>query len=355
MRVALISHGNFPHVVPALEYMREAGMEVHWVQFAPGPEALRPAGVTVHALHGGSASRLGYLAAGLRCRGLFRRLAPDLVWAHYATSGGLVAWLSGARGYALTVHGSDLLERSTHWLGRWVLRRSFSRSGLVNPVSAHMVGALRAMGIGADAIVPCSHGVATEHFPYQPHAPPPAGPLRLLCTRALVAGVYDIPTLLEAVARLKRKGTDVQCLLAATGPEEPALRAQVERLGLEQEVVFGGGYERSQLPALFRDHDLYVSTSRWDGMSISLLEAMASGIYPVVSDIPANESCLGERGGAMLFRPGDVDGLVDAIRAAREVSRPEDALAANRDRVVEHFDTRRNLDRLFGAFRAALL
>lgn len=354
MRVALISHGNFWHVVPALEYIRDAGMEAHWVQFAPGPEGLRPEGVTVHELYGGTGSRAGYVAAGLRCRALFRRLEPDLVWAHYATSGGLVAWLSGARDYAITLHGSDLLERANHWLGRWVLRCSFSRCRVFNPVSEHMVEPLLALGVDAASVVTCSHGITPEDFPFRPHLPEPHGPLRLICTRLLKTGVYDIPTLLEAVARLKAEGTEVRCLLAASGPAEETFRALAGRLGLQAEVVFGGGYEKEQLPALFRDHDLYVSTTHWDGTSISLLEAMASGIYPVVSDIPANTTCLGGRLTAGLFAPGDVDGLVETLRSTLESSRLQDALAANRARVVECFDTRANFDRLFAAFREAL-
>ena len=70
------------------------------------------------------------------------------------------------------------------------------------------------------------------------------------------------------------------------------------------------------LPDMLAKADIYVSASRSDGTSLSLLEAMAAGAFPVVSDIPANREWLTGQGDGLLF---DVDGdkmLADCLEKA---------------------------------------
>jgi glycosyltransferase involved in cell wall biosynthesis len=63
---------------------------------------------------------------------------------------------------------------------------------------------------------------------------------------------------------------------------------RAERSIARRAIVFVGDVDHQRMPALLRDHHLYVSTSLSDTTSVSLLEAMACGLFPIVSDIPAN-------------------------------------------------------------------
>ena len=63
-----------------------------------------------------------------------------------------------------------------------------------------------------------------------------------------------------------------------------------------------------------RAADVYVSTSRSDSTSVSLLEAMACGIPPVVTDIPANREWITEGRNGLLVPPGDPVRLAEALR-----------------------------------------
>jgi glycosyltransferase involved in cell wall biosynthesis len=62
----------------------------------------------------------------------------------------------------------------------------------------------------------------------------------------------------------------------------------VENLNLGTSVQFLGGIPHKEMPNLLAKSDIFVSTSPNDGTSVSLLEALASGTFPVVTDIPAN-------------------------------------------------------------------
>jgi glycosyltransferase involved in cell wall biosynthesis len=112
-----------------------------------------------------------------------------------------------------------------------------------------------------------------------PEPTPRAGPLRLV-NAARFTGVKNQAALIRAVALLKARGVATHLTLYGEGPERPACRALVERLGLSDRVDMPG----------FRDgwwrevHDLFVLSSRHEGLCIVALEAMNAAI-PVVAPL----------------------------------------------------------------------
>lgn len=348
MKIAIISTGDFGHVRPYLDAMRGAAWEVHWVQITPG--TVDAPGVTVHACHGGRKPRsdmakLGYVRSGLRCRRLLRTIEPDLVHAHYASSAGLAAYIAGHRPYVVTVHGSDLVSRGRTRLGRAVLRRVLRGAALVNPVAEHLAARVRDLGICDDAILALTFGIDLSRFPWRPPAHRFAGGvIRLVCNRSLNAPVYDVPTVLRAVAEARRRGADVRLSLPATGRLAPELRRLAAELGIAEVVAFGQGYRPEDVPDMLAAHDAYVSASHWDGASLSLMEAMACGGFPVLSDIPANREWVEDGKTALMFPPGDWQTLASLI-----VGLPgraefiERAVRINREVVCARADRPRNL------------
>ena len=99
--------------------------------------------------------------------------------------------------------------------------------------------------------------------------------------------------------------------------------------------------------------EVYLSASRSDSTSVSLLEAMAAGALPVVSDIEGNREWVAEGDGARLFAPGDPDALARALE--RALGHPEEAEAArarNRRVVEARADAAVNLSRIEALFVA---
>jgi glycosyltransferase involved in cell wall biosynthesis len=78
--------------------------------------------------------------------------------------------------------------------------------------------------------------------------------------------------------------------LVAGEEKKEDLRNRVDELGVSSSVQVLGRIPHEKMPDLLGDADIYVSTSTTDGTSVSLLEAMASGAFPVVTDISANEN-----------------------------------------------------------------
>jgi len=350
MRVAVIGHGSMIHSVPFLRHMVDAGLEVHWLQIAPG--RIEVPGVRVHRCFGRGGyktvlGKLDYFLGGLRARAVLRRIKPDVVNSHYASSGGLAAWLSGFRPYAVTIHGSDLIDRSRTIIGRAILRRVFSSADLVNLCGEHMVPILENLGVPTSKMMVLPRGIELERFPFRPKEPDPRGRIRIICTRSLGSAVYDIPTVLRGLAEARGRGLEASLTLAAGGKMQGRFQSLAGELGVADSVLFRGGYSPDELPGLLAEHDAYVSASLWDGASQSLMEAMACGTFPIVSDIPANREWLKDGRDCLLFPAGDwrrlAEILLDLPRRGELIRQ---AVAANRRTVEARADRKRNLGKL---------
>jgi len=107
------------------------------------------------------------------------------------------------------------------------------------------------------------------------------------------------------------------------------------------------------MPDLLKTADVYVSAAASDGTSASLLEAMASGVFPVVARIPANVAWIEHGVSGLLFTPHDATDLADCLgRAAADTGLRRQAAELNRARVLRDGDldvNTRRLERLLAA------
>ena len=118
---------------------------------------------------------------------------------------------------------------------------------------------------------------------------------------------------------------------------------------------FAGQISQDRSPDFFRAADLYISASHSDGSSISLLEALASGVPALVSDIPGNLEWIQDGVQGWTFPKGDVAGLAEAITRAvdRRESLPQMRTAA-RALAENRADWRQNFRELLRAYELAV-
>ncbi len=130
--------------------------------------------------------------------------------------------------------------------------------------------------------------------------------------------------------------------------------AACRQQGLEDRATFIPGYQTDELPELLGRTDVYVSSSLSDGTSISLLEAMATGTFPVVSDIPANRPWVEHGRNGLLFPPGDDAALANCLAEALEdAQRRAEAALICRQIVLDRGDLRKGADLLLEVFQQA--
>ncbi len=132
--------------------------------------------------------------------------------------------------------------------------------------------------------------------------------------------------LLDALAELNRRGRRVQLAIVGQGPQEAALRAQVERLGLQDRVVFTGFL--SNPAAYYHQADLFVIPSLTEGLPNVLIEALICGLPSIAADCPTGPREILEDGKwGTLVPPGDVAALANALATALD-RLPEERLRA---------------------------
>jgi glycosyltransferase involved in cell wall biosynthesis len=171
-------------------------------------------------------------------------------------------------------------------------------------------------------------------------------PPRVVCTRHQES-VYANETIVEALALLRADALDVRATLLGGGALLEERRAQIRELGLEDVVDLPGHQPPELVRRALQTASVYVSASTSDGASSSLLEAMACGLFPVVSAIPANLAWIEDGATGLLFEPGDTRGLAEALRrAALDADLRASAALRNRALVLREGNLTRNLSRM---------
>jgi len=292
MRWVLLGDGDSPHL---LKWARALAPRVElwaasWRGFLPGfddclPPERRLALATRPSFEGGNVRLLKTLP---RLTAWLKQVRPDWIHAHYLTSHGTLAWLATAYGGAPgrligSAWGSDILvtpQRST--LMRALTRQVLAACTLSTSDSAHMAERMRALG--AREVMTFPFGL--EALPPAP-APGTKQPHLLYANRGLEP-IYQPDHVLQLLTHLLPGWPDAQLVVANDGSLRPELEEAVARAGLGAHVRFVGRLDAVAQAAWYARARWYVSLPESDSVSVSVLEAMAHGCIPILSDLPAN-------------------------------------------------------------------
>lgn len=292
--------------------------------------------------------------------------APDLEhWLHRAGADVVHvhsgAWLKAsgaARRVALpvvaTVHG---IEAPEPWYGpglmHWAARRSDRVVAVSDSVADHL---LRTVRVAPERLTTIPNGIDTERFA-------PAGrtgairrrlglspATRVIGHVARLNPIKNQALLVAAFGQLHARMPDTALVIVGDGPLRRDLEERVASLGLTGAVHFIG-LERDVAP-IYADFDAFVLSSHSEGTSMSMLEAMASGIACVATAVGGNPALLADGRCGMLVPAGDPESLANALHdlIGDDVRRGRLAEAA-RARVLAHFSECAMLDAYVALYR----
>lgn len=270
---------------------------------------------------------------------LFRRERPQVVHTHSSKAGivgRVAAKLAGVPVVVHTVHG-------------WPFHEATSR-----PARAFYVGLERLMALFVDRlIVVADHDIAAglkadigtrslyelvpngielaqllkiSREPDRRRSPMVVGSVMRLSEQK------DPMTLMRAAALVTNREPDVRFIVAGDGPLRSELEQMLEELDLRNRFEFLG--IRRDLAGVLGSFDLFVATSRWEGMPRAVVSAMAAGLPVVAADVGGLAEVVQEGRTGFLFPPGDAEALADhLIRLIEDPERRISFSLAGRDAV----------------------
>lgn len=224
---------------------------------------------------------------------------------------------------------------------------------LITPSRASARAVERMFGVAGERIRVVYWGVNPERF--KPRIRSDSGE-----TKILYVGHHErrkgIVYLLEAVALLHREGIPVRLTTVGGGKQLPELKERTRKLGIGDFVTFLGYVpdpHDEKLPALYSQADVFVFPSLMEGFGFVLIEAMASGIPVVASDVSAIPEVVGDAG--VLVPAGNAGALATAIRTlAEDPRRRSDLARRGMDRVANLFTWDKVIPKLISTYEEAI-
>ncbi len=187
---------------------------------------------------------------------------------------------------------------------------------------------------------------------FQPVARPAVEP-HLIVTRNLEE-IYDIATALRTFVKVREVHRKARLTVAGSGPLRGLLETLASELGISESVTFTGRLDNERIASLYQSADLLLNTSLVDNMPISLLEAMASGVPIVSTDVGGIPYLVTHGQTALLVPPGNPTSMAQA--ALQVLGEPERALRMRSAglRAAQNYTWERVRPLLFAAYETAM-
>jgi glycosyltransferase involved in cell wall biosynthesis len=367
-RILYLTDGYTVHDRRFLEKLAKSSHEIYFqpcredgarYESRPVPDRVK----TCPPLHAGAVPltplRLIPALGALRRR--LKEIKPDLIHAGPVPTGGFLAAASGFHPLLIMSWGSDVLVEAEqshlkNWMSRFALRRADMALADCQAVRDKITSF---SPLTSDDIVMLPWGIELNHF-----SPRRSTLLRerlgwensmvLIGTRGFER-IHAPLVILEAFASVSAKHPEARLLLLGAGSLQKDVEAFIAAKGLKDKVHLTGRIPNDRLPDFFAEADLYVSGTLSDGTSISLLEAMASGLPAIVVDAFGNREWVKTDVNGWLYPPGEASALADVLsQALARKTLFKEIGERNIERVRQDADWHKNFSRLLTAYNRLL-
>lgn len=283
--------------------------------------------------------------------GMVERHRPDVIHAHMPDSGFWAGALGHRKGlpYIVSYYSNRLLfhtinRHSPYGRLRWSLVRLGAARAAANVACAESVRGqiVEDLGLAHDDIDVVFNGVPVppdEELPWSAGAPGADTGGNVTATIITVGRLESIKgqhQLVECAPRVLERHPDARLIIVGDGPRREEWEAQARRLQVSDAVTFTGRVP-DPVPYL-QQADVYVSPSRYEGISLGVLEAMSRGIPVVASEVAGNVDVITNGVEGLLFALDDDVALADAIcRVIEDNDAARVRARTARQRVINQF------------------
>lgn len=241
------------------------------------------------------------------------------------------------------------------FLRRWSDRTMVLNDGMIEEAIS--------VGFRRDQLLWMPNPVDTTQF-----APVPAGArLKLRSELGLAPGAFafvfvgrfapekQLPSLMKGFSLAAASNSDARLVLIGDGPLRQALEQQAREEGVSEKVIFAGMCDAPKISRWLQASDVFTLVSAVEGLPVSLIEAMSTGLPAIVSDIPAMRQLIDEGVHGLRIHSGDAQSIASAMNRllADRTLAPRLGEAA-RPSVVGRFSTQKVLSAYEDMFESLL-
>ncbi|MBB4803564.1 glycosyltransferase involved in cell wall biosynthesis [Flavobacterium nitrogenifigens] len=255
---------------------------------------------------------LEYLFSPFAIQKIIKREKPDMVIAERTTSYGFLAALSGAKTIAIAQQGrTDLWpeESVLYPFKKFIQKYAFKKAHLIHAWGPVMAIHMKAVGVDMNKVLILPKGIDLSIFTPSTNNSPK---IEAIVTRSLMPE-YRHESILKAFGVLHQTQIDFSLTIVGDGPRLQHLKDLAKDLQMEKKVLFTGRIPNTELPKLLQQSNIYISMPITEGVSASLFEAMACNCYPIVSNIPGNQSWITHRENGQLIEIDNIEMLANEL------------------------------------------
>jgi glycosyltransferase involved in cell wall biosynthesis len=309
MRICFLADGKSFHTQRWVDYFVEKGHQCHLLSLEKG---IQTKAVHLVLKSNSPVNALNFILAVPQVKKILKEIAPDILNAHFASAYGFTGALTGFKPLVISCWGSDILiSPKKSFLHKLRVKYALSRADLITSDGQDLAQAVDKLGVPGQKIVVSPMGIDQNLLKIREQRSQKL--FTILITRKLEP-LYDLETFLKAASEVvKNYKEKVKFIITGDGSQKENLLRLSQKLGLNKSVEFKNFLPRDEFLNLFQRADIYVSTSLSDSTSVALLEAMASGLIPVVTDIPGNREWIKQGENGFLFSPKNHQALAKKI------------------------------------------
>ena len=312
MKICLLADGDSIHTQRWCQHFYELGHELHLITF----KNVQIKNINVHVVAGVDIKVSGgnwkIIFKYKQVKKIIQKIQPDILHALYATSYGLLGALSGFKKYIVTPLGTDvLISPNQSFIYRAILKFVFKKAKVITSMAPHMREAMLKYGAKEGKITDIILGINTDIF-NKSNRNLPTNQF-VICSTRNFEPVYNIPHFLKAIAYIKDEIPNLKVNIIGDGSLKEDLINLSKQLNINNEVTFLGKVPQSKVVDILNHSHVFVTVSLSDGNSLSLIEAMACGAYPVATDILANRQWITDGINGSFVKINDVEGLAKCL------------------------------------------
>ncbi len=265
-----------------------------------------------------------------RIKKIIRRINPDFLNAHYVTSHGFLAALikkTGKFRFKLiqSAWGTDILV--TPFINRLyyrITRFCLDSADLITSDSGFMTEVIKKLS---------STSTMTFAFGLDkiPEVDLSKKDSNLFYSNRILSENYNIGEVITFFHRIYKENSSAKLIISNLGEQKKELENKVLKLGLLRSVRFIGFISSTEQFSLYEQAQFYISIPTSDSTSVSLIEALASGCIPVVSDIPANHEWITENINGVIYRKDET-----SYADLRKILKNKDKIAKHNREMIQN-------------------